>query len=184
MLPKSLVEITNKATKLTDLAEMEKEIEVINKYSEIVNKPQYVTSSARKNSSVAGNFAKIENNIKTVVGQIDKEKRYNSDRQKIAELGEQGETAAAFATYQRLIRNYGDLASRKPIRQLMLEISAKESALVGPADVDITAAAGEPASLIQKTVVLGARSGEVQESLKGETISFMADGSVYGIDAG
>ena len=184
MLPKSLVEITNKATKLTDLAEMEKEIEVINKYSEIVNKPQYVTSSARKNSSVAGNFAKIENNIKTVVGQIDKEKRYNSDRQKIAELGEQGETAAAFATYQRLIRNYGDLASRKPIRQLMLEISAKESALVGPADVNITAAAGEPASLIQKTVVLGARSGEFQESLKGETISFMADGSVYGIDAG
>ena len=184
MLPSSLVEISTKATKLTDLAEMEKKIEVINTYKATVDKPQYVTSSARKIPSVAANFAKIDNNIKTVVGQIDKEKRYNSDRQKIAELGEQGETAAAFATYQKLIRNYGDLASRKPIRQLMLEISAKESALVKPAEVNIATAAEERPSLIQKTVVLGTRTGEALESLKGETIAFLADGSVYGIDAG
>ena len=184
MLPSSLVEISNKATKLTDLAEMEKQIGVINNYSETVNKPQYVTSSSRKIPSIAANFAKIENNIKTVVGQIDKEKRYNADRQTIAELGERGETAAAFATYQKLIRNYGDLASRKPIRQLMLEISSKESALVEPAEVDIVPAAGERPSLIQNTVVLATRTGDTVEALKGETIPFLAGGSVYGIDAG
>ena len=184
MLPSSLVEISNKATKLTDLNEMEKEVGVIKKYYETVNKPQYVTSSARKNSTVAANFARIDNNIKTVVGQIDKEKRYNSDRQKIAELGEKGETAAAFATYQKLIRNYGDLASRKPIRDLMLEISSKESALVKQAVLEIQPSAAERPSLIEKTIVLGTRTGDSVDSLKGETIPFLADGSVYGIDAG
>ena len=148
MLPSSLVEISNKATKLTDLNQMEKEIGVINTYFETVNKPQYVTSSARKIPSVAANFARIDNNVKTVEGQIDKEKRYNSDRQKIAQLGEQGETAAAFATYQKLIRNYGDLASRKPIRDLMLEISSKESALVKQAVVEISPTSDERPSLI------------------------------------
>ena len=184
MLPSSLVEISNKATKLTDLRQMEEEIGVINTYNETVNKPQYVTSSARKIPSVAANFARIENNIKTVVGQIDKEKRYNSDRQKIAQLGEQGETAAAFATYQKLIRNYGDLASRKPIRDLMLEISSKESALVKQAVLEIMPTSDERPSLIQNTIVLGTRTGDAVDSLKGETIPFLADGSVYGIDAG
>lgn len=184
MLPSSLVEISNKATKLTDLGQMEKEIGVINTYNQTVNKPQYVTSSARKIPSVAANFARIENNIKTVVGQIDKEKRYNADRQKIAELGEQGETAAAFATYQKLIRNYGDLASRKPIRDLMLEISSKESALVKPAAFNISPTTDQRPSLIENTIVLGTRSGDTVDSLKGETIPFLAEGSVYGIDAG
>lgn len=184
MLPKSLVEISNKAINLTDLSQMENEIGVINTYYETVNKPQYVTSSARKSPLVAANFAKIDNNIKTVVGQITKEKRYNADRQKIAELGEQGQTAAAFATYQKLIRNYGDLESRKPIRDLMLEISSKESALVKPAEINIAPADADRPSLIEKTVVLTTRSGDTVDALKGETIPFLADGSVFGIDAG
>ena len=184
MLPRSLVEITNKATKIKTLEGMRKEIVVIKKLKETVDLPQYVTSSDRKIPSVAENFAKIDNNIKTIVGQIDKEERYGKDLETIKKLGNESKTAAAFATYQKLIRNYGDLASRDELRNLMLEISAKESALVVAADFAAAPKAEEAFSLIQKTIAFETRTGEVVDSYKGEVLPFLADGSVYGIDLG
>ena len=184
MLPRSLVEITNKAAKLTVLPEMRKQLVVINELKETVDKPQYVTSSARKVPSVAENFAKIDNNIKTVVGQIDKEERYLADLNTIRELGEQDKTAAAFAVYQKLLRNYGDLAARAPLRDQMLLISGKESALVTAAEFQSAPVATERDSLIQKSVVLAARTGKTVEAYKDEITAFLADGAVYGIDTG
>lgn len=184
MLPRSLVEITNKAAKLTSLPEMRKQLTIINELKETVDLPQYVTSSSRKISSVAENFAKIDNNIKTVVGQIDKEERYEADLKKIEALGNENKTAAAFRTYQKLLRNYGDLAARAPLRKQMIEISSKESALVTTADFNDAPSTEEPFSLIQKSVVLASRSGETVDSYKDEIAAFLADGSVYGIDVG
>ncbi len=184
MLPTALLDVSQKATKLTELDAMKAELVTINRYKSTMDKPQYISTSARKKPSIAENLGKIENNIKMVNGQIEKETRYGADLTKIKQLGQDNLTAAAFAVYQKLIRNYGDLASRKELRDEMLIISQQESKLVKPAEVEVAVSAEERPSLIQKSVTLATRSGKTIDALKGEIIPFLADGSVYGIDAG
>lgn len=184
MLPTALVEISKNATRKTRLEDMKKELETINGYFETVNNTVYIPPSTRKSKSVADNYARIDNNIRTLTGLIAKENAYNSDLVKIEEFGDAGKTDEAFGIYQKLIRNYGDLASRGPLRELMLVISDRERGLVKPTEVDLNISQTERNTLVENTIVMAVNSGEPVEALKDEVVNFLADGSVYGIDAG
>ncbi|MFK7767501.1 MAG: PQQ-binding-like beta-propeller repeat protein [Mariniblastus sp.] len=184
MLPVSLERITKKATKVVDLEGMKTELVKIKDYKKVIDNPVYITTSLRKVPSNAENLGRIDNNIRTIEGQIAKENEYGKALTAIANLREEGQTDQAFAVYQKLTRNYGDLAGRKALRDLMLTISAKESELVKTVEVSIPSTATERPSIIANSVVLAAKSGEPVEALKGEVVNFLADGSVYGIDVG
>lgn len=184
MLPSSLVAISKNATKRTKLEDMETELGKIQAYFETVNNPVYIPNSLRKAKSVADNYQRIDNNMRTLAGLIEKENAYDSDLKRIRELGEAGATDEAFSVYQKLVRNYADLASRKPLREQMLQISERERELVKSVEVDINVSDTDRVSLIQQSIVMGAISGEPVDALKDEVINFLADGSVYGIDAG
>lgn len=184
MIPSSLAEISKRATKVTDLAKMEKELGVIIGYRQVVENPVYIPSSLRKTPSVNDNYLRIDNNIRMLKGQIDKEKRYNIDLVTIAKLDTEKKTDEAFDIYQKLIRNYGDLASRDDLRELMMKISQTEQELVVPVELEVGTFQQERPTLLQNSVVLAVKTGEPVPGLKDEIVSFLVDGSVYGVDAG
>lgn len=185
MLPQSLLDITETGVKKTELPEMESALAEITKLKAVVDNPIYIPPSIPKRLvSVADNLGKIENNKRTIEGKIKKEQDYNTDLIKIREFADGGQTDQAFAVYQKLLRNYGDLASRAPLRDLMLEVSAKEADLVSAIETNLAVSNMARTSPIQASVVLAAKNGEAVESLREEVLTFLADGSVYGIDAG
>ena len=184
MLPRSLFEITEKGKKLDSLTDLEKELKNSQQYKKTIDNPIYIPGSQRKKPSIAANLAKIENNIRLIEGRINKENDYNIAISEIKTLGEAGETDSAFAGYKKLIRNYPDLRGRQELRDEMLKISVKERELVKPYKSEVNVLTDKRDSPIQMSIVLAAKTGKEQEMLTGEVINFMAEGSVYGIDAG
>ncbi len=183
MLPESLMEITEQAKKTTELAAMESELTKCLDLKKIIDNNVYIPTSERNKPLTAANLAKIDNNIRVLQGQIDKEKNYNLAIIEIKKLAAASETDKAFAEYKKLTRNYGDLASRELLRNTMLEISLKERELVAPIADKLTVANAPRVSPIQRSVVLASPVGESVNSLKGEIVNFLADGSVYGMQA-
>ncbi len=185
MLPTSLAAISKKAIKVTDLDKMKEELVKIKDFNTLVEDPVYIPSSLRKAPSVNDNYLKIANNIATIEGQIEKEEQYELDLVRIERLNEDKKTDEAFAVYRKLTRNYGDLASRKAIRDLMLKISQTERALVKQIELpDVKATKASRDGAVEQTVVLSVTSGKPVPALKDEVVAFLAEGSVYGIDAG
>jgi outer membrane protein assembly factor BamB len=184
MLPRSLAEISNKGAKLEDLTAMESELTKVEDFFTIVDNPVYIPNSLRKKTSIANNYLRIDNNIKLIKGQINKEKRYNSDLTKIGEFRETKETDKALAVYQELTRKYSDLAAREDLLEMMVSISQTEQELVVPIEMDIATSNQERPTILQSSVVLATKTGTPVPGLKEEIVSFLADGSVYGVDAG
>lgn len=184
MLPSSLATVSQKATKVSDLPTMEKELTVINDYRDVVENPVYIPNSLRKTPSVNDNYLRIDNNIRMLKGQIDKEKRYQSDLVAISQLDAQKKTDEAFEIYQKLTRNYGDLASRNELRALMQRISVTEQELVVPVEANLTVSDQPRPTIVENSVVMAVKSGEPVPGLKDEVVNFLVDGSVYGVDAG
>ena len=184
MLTRSLDEHTSRLVKVDELASMESGLNTATQYKKLTDDPVYVPSSKRKSPTIKRHLDNIDNNLQTVAGSIQKEKDYAKALGSIRELGGAGETDSAFREFQTLTRNYGDLAARKELREAMLEISLKERELVKPEEVSVTVSNTLPPSRIGSTVVLGSTTGEVVESLRGEVVSFLVDGAVYGVDSG
>ncbi len=184
MIPSSLAEVTRKATKISDLSAMEKELTTINGYREVVENPVYIPASLRKTPSVNDNYLRIDNNIRMLKGQIDKEKRYNVDLARIEQLDREKKTDEAFGVYQKLTRNYGDLASRDELRELMLKISKTEQELVVPVELPVDTFQEDRPTMLQSTVVMAVNTGEAVPGLKDEVVCYLVDGAVYGVDAG
>ncbi len=184
MLPRSLWEFTERAKKINDLSEMEKELSTAKEYKKVIDNPAYLPTSIRKKPTTASTLAKIDNNLRAIEGQINKEKEYERAMVQIKQLGEAGETVKAFATFTKLTRNYGDLAARQALRNTMLAISLKERELVTPIAQTLNVSDAARPSAIKSTVVMASRTGQPVESLNGEIVNFLAAGSVYGINAG
>ena len=185
MLPTSLADISKKAIKTTKLEEMKEGLAKVKGFYALVEDPVYIPNSRRKSPSVNDNYLKIANNIATIEGQIEKEEQYELDLVQIERLNEAKKTDQAFAVYRKLTRNYGDLASRSAIRELMVKISQTEQALVKQIELPELRPTNVPRrGAVEQTVVLSVTSGKPVPALKDEVVAFLAEGSVYGIDAG
>lgn len=184
MLTESLYHETETAVQLETLQEMETSIDKLNKYYDFIDNPLYLSGTARKGQRIATFLADIENNIQTVNGLINKEKDYSAALVKIGSLGETRETDSAFESYIQLTREYPDLAARKELRDLMKEISKAEQDLVVPIEKPIGSAQGAPESPLSASVVLSSTAGRRVNSLRGDVIPALVDGSIYGFDAG
>ena len=101
MLPRSLAEVSNKGAKASDLSLMETELTKVEGFFTIVDNAVYIPNSLRKKTSIANNYLRIDNNIKLIKGQINKEKRYNADLAKIGQFRETKETDQALSVYSR-----------------------------------------------------------------------------------
>ena len=184
MLSRSLAEYTNAAVDVEELPAMEEKLATANEYKKLTDNPVYIPSSKRKSQTIGKNLDDIDNNIKTIAGQIKKEKDYIAALADITKLAGEGQTDQAFNKYQGLTRLYPDLAARPDLRKLMLEVSARERELVKPAEISLGVSTDLASSPIEASVVLASISGKPLEGLRGDIVPFVVDGTAYGIDAG
>jgi len=189
ILPRGLNEITSKAAKKmvvnvdNDIETMESELSKIMEHKKVIDNRVYVPESHRRKQILAEVLSKIDNNVNLIEGLIGKEKDYKSSLVEIEELRTQNKTDEAFNNFRVLTRNHPDLASRKPLGDLMLSISKKESELVKPIQMDLAPKATWRPSVISQSIVLSATSGDKISSLEGEVIPVVVDGSAYGFNA-
>ena len=184
MLSESLYHETESAVQLETLAEMESSIKELNEDYKFIDNPIYLSGTMRKGQRVATFLADIENNIQTVNGLINKEKDYATTLVDIKSLGGQSETDKAFETYIQLTREYPDLAARDELRTTMKEISKAEQDLVTPLEQPTVTQTGAPETPLSASIVLSSTVGNDVKGLRGEVISELVDGAVYGFDAG
>ena len=190
ILPRGLEEITSKAAQEmlanenNDIPSMESELATIEGYKDVVDDQRYIRNSDKKKQVLAEVLSRIDNNISLIKGLITKEKDYKKSLVDIEELRTQDKTDEAFNTYRVLTRNHPELASRKPLADLMLSISKKESELVKPIQVDLVPKSDWRPSLVSQSVVLSATSGSPVASLEEEVIPVVVDGAAFGFDAG
>lgn len=183
MLPSSLRHISHEATEIRDVAEMKAAKTKIAAYRKTVDNPVYILPSQRKSPGTAKLLDQIDNNLKVLDGHIRKEQDYASTLSEIRTLATEGKTDTAFQRYRKLTRNYGDLSGREALQTLMLEVSKRESDLVQPVSLDAATSQSPAESAISRTLVLGSKSGTPIAGLKGEVLTFLAEGSIYGVDA-
>ena len=189
ILPRGLDEITSKAAKKmvvktdNDVEMMETELSTIMEYKKVIDNPIYVSGVQRKKQVLAEVLSRIDNNINLIKGLIGKEKDYKNSLVEIEELRTQNKTDEAFNNYRILTRNHPDLASRKPLGDLMLSISKKESELVKPIQIDLEPKTTWRPSVINQTIALAATSGSQISSLQGEVLPIVVDGSALGFSA-
>ena len=184
MLSESLFHETESAVQLETLPEMEKSVKTLDEDYKFMDNPIYLSGTMRKGQRVATFLADIQNNIQTVNGLINKEKDYATTSVKIKELGDQSKTDKAFETYIQLTREYPDLAARDELRKTMKGISKAEQDLVKPLEQPTVTETGAMTSPLSASVVLNSTVGDEAKGLRGEVISELVDGAVYGFDAG
>ena len=190
ILPNGLESISTQAaermlaSETNDVPSMKTELATIEGYKEVIDNPVYIRNSQKKKQVLAEVLSRIDNNIKVIKGLINKETAYTKSLADIEELRTQNKTDVAFANYRGLTSQYPDLAARKPIVDLMLSISKKESELVTPIQVDLQPKSVWRPSTVSQSVVLSAKSGSPVASLVGEVVPIVVDGAAFGFDAG
>ena len=182
MLVESLYHESEKAVDLKELPKMEAAEKELSGYWKFVDNPLYLTTSQRKGETVSKLIAATDNNRSTVTGLIDKEKSYTSTIADIREKGAAKQTDEAFRSYIDLTRDYPDLAARKELRETMKEISDAEQSLVVPIAEKI-AVSTDPPQEAARSIVLAATTGKPVNTLRGESLSVLVDGAVYGFNA-
>ena len=189
-LPRGLFEIADKASRRmlasedNDVPSMKAELAKIEGYQEVIDNRVYISNTQRKKRVVADFLSGITNKINLIKGLITKETDYTKALAEIEDLRTQGKTDDAFNDYRVLTRKHPELASRKPLADLMLSISKKESELVKPIQVDLTPQSDWRPSTVSQSVVLSATSGDPVASLGAEVIPIVVDGAAFGFDAG
>ena len=184
MLPTSTLNIAKRAEKQPTIEAMEKELEMARRANAIVNNPVYIPGSTRKSATVAKLLDDIANTIASCEGLIRKEEDYANALAEIEDLAGQSKTDEAFVRYNKLIRVYGDLAARDELREKMKRVSQQEQELVEAANFDVEVSQKDLPSVVEKTIVLASKSGQPIDSLRGEVLPVLSDGSIFGVDLG
>lgn len=184
ILPTSGLELTKAGKSAKTLDEMKGQLSVSERAQAIVNDDRFLTGSIRRIPSVAKQIDEINDNVRRIQDAIQKENDYDSAKVNIAELTEQSNTDDAYTAYNLLVRRYGDLGAREELRDLMRNVSVKEVELVKPIDVNLVAGTDDVESLVEAKVVVARREGLPITALQGEINPVLADGVLYGVDAG
>ncbi|MEZ6094615.1 MAG: PQQ-binding-like beta-propeller repeat protein [Pirellulaceae bacterium] len=96
-------------------------------------------------------------------------------------MAEGNQTHQAFDYYNRLTRRFGDLGARKPLRELMQNVSEREVNLVTPVDVDISVSTVDDSGLVTDYVMISSQHGNSLSAIQDEVLPFLIDGYVYGV---
>ena len=127
MLPGAALKISERALKQTDLPGMEKQLALAEEAKRVVDNAAYIPNSIRKRPVVATTINKFEDNILSVQGLIQKENDYKAGLAEIKQLGDASKTEEAFSLYQKLTRQYGELAAREELQVAMKAVSPKNA---------------------------------------------------------
>jgi outer membrane protein assembly factor BamB len=183
MLPGAALKISERALKQTDLPGMEKQLELALGAKQVVDNAAYIPNSIRKRPVVATTIDKFEDNILAVQGLIQKEYDYKAGLTEIRQLGDASKTEEAFALYQKLTRQYAELAAREELQVAMKAVSAKERELVKPTPTSLTTSSEARPSDSQSVVVLASKNGQKLDADRDVITPVLAEGTLYGIES-
>lgn len=183
MLPGAALKISERALRQTDLPNMEKQLTLSLDAQKIVDNAAYVPNSIRKRPVVATTIDKLEDNILAVQGLIQKENDYKAGLKKIKELSDAARTEEAFSLYQKLTRQYAELAAREELQVAMKSVSAKERELVKPIQADLKTSPDSRANDSQSVVVLASKNGQKLDANRDLVTPVLAEGTLYGIES-
>lgn len=150
----------------------------------LLDNPEWITTTMRNSQRMAPIIADIENDLLAAEGKIQREKDLQAASQQIQQLTVDGRTDDAFAAFTRLVRVYPDLGARQELRELMAQVSARERELVQPAPARIESGPGAPPSSVTASFLSAVVNGTPLGRMNGEVIAVLAEGAVYGLDAG
>ena len=184
ILPNATLELARRATKQESKSELISELDKAKNAKKLVDDPVYIPNSKRKQATVAKLLDDITEEIAKGDGLIRKQDDFDSAMIQIAALRASGETEKAFATYNNLIRDYGDLRANKQLDQEMRQVSQMESKLVKTISPTVAIENAVRVTPIKSSFMLASQNGTPIESLRGEATPFLIDGSVFGIDMG
>ena len=184
MLPKSTWEIAKRAVKQKDIEAMKVELQKANAANVLCDTASYIPANIRKKASVTKMLENVTEEIARGKALIKKQEDYKSALAEIQSLRSQQKTDEAFKRYNRLIRDYGDLAAVEELQTEMKAVSDQERELVTTLPAEFNIATSPRQSAIAKSVVLASRNGQALTQLKGRVIPVLADGSLFGIDVG
>lgn len=153
-------------------------------YRELIESPLYLTASQKNSPRNAELLTGVQNDILTAEGILKKEDDYGISMARIQELTAGGETDRAFFEFTRLVRTYPDLGARAELRGVMESVSRREVSLVRAATPELNIVAGPLPSPVSRQILTGTTVGTPIESLRGEVLPVLAEGAVYGVDAG
>ena len=182
MLPNSTLEMAKRATKQDTKAELVEQLNKAKKAKQLVDNPVYVPNSKRKQANIAKVLDDIDEEIAKGDGLIQKQNDFDQAMAQIAAFRTDGQTDKAFATYNELIRDYGDLRANEQLQNEMRQVSQIESRLVKAITPELGSANAVRNSPIQSSSILASLNGTPIESLRGEMIPVLVDGSVFGMD--
>ena len=182
ILPTATLEMAKRATEKKTKAELVEQLAKAKNARQLVENKIYVPNSKRKQPRIAKLLDEIFEEIAKGDGLIQKQDDFDKAMQQIATLRSEGKTENAFATYNQLIRDYGDLRANEQLQQEMRQVSQLESKLVKTISPTISVEQSGRGSLIESSVVLASQNGTPIESLRGEIMPYLIDGSVFGID--
>ena len=184
ILPNTTLEMAKRATKQETKSGLLEQLDKAKNARKLVDNPVYVPNSKRKQANIAKVLDDIEEEIAKGDGLIQKQDDFDEALSKIATHRSQGETDKAFAIYNELIRDYGDLRANEQLQNEMKQVSQFESKLVKVISPTLSKASAVRGSPINSSVILASQNGTPIESLRGEIVPFLVDGAVFGIDVG
>jgi outer membrane protein assembly factor BamB len=179
VLPRSLYQITEESKKSYKLEDLRKELERCQSLKQVIDNVEFIPTSQRNKPTTADYLTKIDDNIRAIQTQINKEEKYQVGLVEIKNLGDQLKTKEAFGIFRDLTRNFGDLAGREELRNAIREVSLKEQQLVKSVETNLKTFQDRRTNAISRSFVLFRPNGEPRDSLSDEVFSFLADGSVY-----
>ncbi|MEM9410343.1 MAG: PQQ-binding-like beta-propeller repeat protein, partial [Planctomycetota bacterium] len=115
---------------------------------------------------------------------IRKQDDFDTAMEQISSFRSQQQTDKAFEVYNQLIRDYGDLRANEKLQTEMRQVSQMESQLVKQLEIGMTTASAFRESPISATTILASKNGNPINSLSGEILPILCEGSVYGLDVG
>lgn len=184
ILPNATLELARRATKQEAKSDLVSQLAKAKNAKRLVDDPIYIPNSKRKQATVAQLLDDINEEIAKGDGLIRKQDDFDQAMTQIASLRSSGETEKAFTTYNDLIREYGDLRANKQLDQEMRLVSQMESKLVKSISPAVSIENSIRVSPIKSSYMLASQNGKPIESLRGEAIPYLVDGSVFGIDMG
>lgn len=184
MLPKSTWEIAKRAVKQKGVAEMKVELQKARAAKALVDTASYIPGNIRKKASVTKMLENVDEEIARGEALIKKQEDYTAALGEIQAFRSEQKTDAAFQRYNRLVRDYGDLAAVEELQTEMRAVSDQERELVSVPSIEWNMTSSSRQSAINNSVVLASRNGQALTQLKGKVIPVLADGSLYGVDVG
>ena len=151
---------------------------------ELVNQAAYIPTKLRSNPDVASRIKRIQEKIKNVRRNIDRENNLVAAVEKITEFTNKGETADAFVARRTLLEKYPGLETDERLVKAVLNISKKEAELVTVQSDTKDVTSDEVASPdFQVKVALKPSTGSKSiPGVAGHVCCVLVGGAVYGID--